>query len=372
MSMWKPLVQTATAALMVALLGASVGCKDRKSTFSAPDIKVITTDSVHVVQAVDDDNIWIADTTGKIFHSGDGGTTWQRQDNPAAENETLLTDGQFLDTKTGWISGLYGTILHTGDGGTTWQRQETGSEYHLFSISFIDAKNGWAAGEWNTVLRTTDGGTTWQRLTEVEDRVLSNIDMADALHGWIVGEAGLILYTSDGGQTWNQQIPKDFERATIEDEFSNPRPALFCVQAIDAGTAFVCGLDATILRTTDAGQSWQAMQTESAFPLYTLEIKNGIGRAVGDKGAYMLSEDNGETWRLQEDVIKSKQYYKDIAFSSPDKGWVVGQAGLVVNTNDGGKTWQFLSGLSYDMKFFEMPKALEFRGMPSWGPFARQ
>ena len=99
--------------------------------------------------------------------------------------------------------------------------------------------------------------------------------------------------------------------------------------------------------------------------------RQGKGRAIGDKGAYLVSNDNGETWQLKEGLIKSKMWFRDVAFSSPDKGWVVGQAGVVASTNDGGETWQFHSGLSYDMDFFEMPKALECRGMPTWGPFAR-
>jgi len=369
--MWKQLMQTVIAFLMVSLLGTSIGCKE-KNTFKVPDIKVITMDSVNFVQAVDDNNIWIANNNGIIFHSGDGGTTWQEQETPTAKDGILLTDGEFLDTNTAWIPGLYGTMLHTADGGTTWQLQETNTKYHLFSVDFVDNQNGWAIGEWNTILRTTDGGTTWHRMTEVKDLVLSSIAMADLFHGWVVGEAGLIGYTNDGGQTWQRQMPKAFERATFEEEFDNPRPSLFCVQAIDANTAFISGLDATIMRTTDGGKTWQFMQTKSQLPLYTLEVKNGKGWAIGDKGAVLLSEDNGETWHLMEGLITSKMWFRDVSFSSPDKGWIVGQAGIVTSTNDGGKTWQFHSGLSYDMDFFEMPKALEFRGMPTWGPFARQ
>ncbi len=371
MSKWKPLVQIATAVLMISLLGISVGCKEN-SKFKVPDIKIITIDNIHIVNAVDDNNIWIASGIGEIYHSGDGGTTWQQQANPAEEDKILLTSSTFLDTQTGWMTGLYGTIIHTTDGGTTWQRQKTDTEYHLFSVDFLDEQNGWAAGEWNTILRTTNGGTTWHRMTEVKDLVLSNLDMADMLHGWVVGEAGLIGHTSDGGQTWQRQMPKDFERATFDEEFENPRPSLFCVQAIDASTAFICGLEATIMRTTDGGQTWDYMQTESIYALYTLTIANGKGWAVGDKGAYLVSNDNGETWQLKEGFIKSKQWFRDVSFSSPEKGWVVGQAGVVASTNDGGASWQFHSGLSYDMDFFEMPKALEFRDMPTWGPFARQ
>ena len=160
MSMWKPFMKTVTAVLMIVLLGASVGCKEREE-FKVPDIKIITTDNVHAVQAVDDDNIWITTKTGTIFHSGDGGKKWQKQENPAEKDKILLTDCEFIDTRTGWIPGLYGTILHTTDGGATWQLQQTNTDYHLFSVDFVDANNGWAAGEWNTILRTTDGGQHW-------------------------------------------------------------------------------------------------------------------------------------------------------------------------------------------------------------------
>jgi photosystem II stability/assembly factor-like uncharacterized protein len=75
-----------------------------------------------------------------------------------------------------------------------------------------------------------------------------------------------------------------------------------------------------------------------------------------------MSNDNGKTWELQKEVIKSKWPFRDIYFSSPQNGWAVGQGGSVIHTTDGGKTWEFRSGISYAMDFFEMPKALEFGG----------
>jgi photosystem II stability/assembly factor-like uncharacterized protein len=83
---------------------------------------------------------------------------------------------------------------------------------------------------------------------------------------------------------------------------------------------------------------------------------------VGDKGTYLFSDDGGNTWEMTDEVIKSKQAFRDIYFSSPQKGWAVGAGGSVIHTTDGGKTWEFRSGLSYAMEFFKMPKALEFGG----------
>ena len=75
-----------------------------------------------------------------------------------------------------------------------------------------------------------------------------------------------------------------------------------------------------------------------------------------------MSEDWGLTWKYDETIIKSKQPFRDINFSNDQNGWIAGGAGTVIRTNDGGKSWEFRSGLSYSMDFFQMPKALEFAG----------
>jgi len=326
-----------------------------------PNIKMITKDNVHGVIAPDDNNIWLTGNYGTIYHSSNEGQTWGKQES-GIHDETIIVDGSFLDTKTGWLVGINGTVLHTTDAGATWVRQNTGTDKHLFGISFVDKNNGWAVGNWNTIIRTTDGGATWAQQTKEEDKIYKNVCFVDTSSGWVVGEKGYILHTTDGGQTWSQQMPAEWA-AIAEDNFENPRPGLYCVYFFDKDTGWASGIDGTLIRTTDAGETWEILPTGTTLSLYTVFVKYGKGWIVGDKGAYLMSEDGGTTWKLLDDVIKSKTPLRDVFFSSPDKGWAVGVSGTVVHTTDGGKTWEFYSGLSYAMKFFEMPKALEFKGM---------
>jgi photosystem II stability/assembly factor-like uncharacterized protein len=74
---------------------------------------------------------------------------------------------------------------------------------------------------------------------------------------------------------------------------------------------------------------------------------------VGDKGTYITSQDGGMTWKNEEETIKTKMWFRDVVFTTPDKGWIVGAGGTVISTTDGGKTWEFHSGLSYDTKAFK-------------------
>ncbi len=66
----------------------------------------------------------------------------------------------FLDNKNGWVVGIDGGIIHTGDGGTTWVKQNSGTTKHLMNITFTDKDYRWAVGEFSTVVHTADGGKT--------------------------------------------------------------------------------------------------------------------------------------------------------------------------------------------------------------------
>lgn len=347
---------------LICIACLNLGCTggNSKKAVKVPKINMITPENVHGVMAPDESNVWIVGNYGVVYHTSDTGRNWEAQESGI---ETLLIDGQFIDDSTGWVAGLYGVIIHTDDGGATWTRQESGTDKHLFDVSFVDKDYGWAIGEWNTVLHTTDGGATWTQQTEVEDKILNNVQFIDRNTGWVVGEAGIIRKTTDGGRTWVTQMPKSFERATLEEEYSDPRPPLFSICFTDAMNGWLCGIDGTILKTTDGGDTWEVLPIVTENALFTIVITGEHGWAVGDKGACLMSEDRGQTWKVQQDLITTKLWFRDIYFSTPENGWVVGQAGTVVHTGDGGATWEFQSGLSYEMDFFQMPKALEFKGM---------
>ena len=61
-----------------------------------------------------------------------------------------------------WCAGSPGTVIfHSVDGGNTWNPQSTGQRLPLRDLTFVDDDNGWAVGEQGVILHTSDGGTTW-------------------------------------------------------------------------------------------------------------------------------------------------------------------------------------------------------------------
>ena len=61
-------------------------------------------------------------------------------------SDAALADVQFVDRSTGWAVSDRGAIWHTADGGNTWQRQESPVSCRLNAVFFLDRQQGWAVG----------------------------------------------------------------------------------------------------------------------------------------------------------------------------------------------------------------------------------
>ncbi|KZC38949.1 hypothetical protein RHOFW510R12_21740 [Rhodanobacter sp. FW510-R12] len=59
--------------------------------------------------------------------------------------------------------------------------------------------------------------------------------------------------------------------------------------------------------------------------------------AVGDHGYIIYSDDEGKTWRRAD--APHSGLLTAVDFPDPQHGWVVGHAGLILATTDGGRTW---------------------------------
>src|SRR3954451_21524765 len=78
---------------------------------------------------------------------------------------------QFIDASEGWAVGDDGVIWHSIDGGKTWERQKSGTRASLRGVHFQTPYTGWAVGRIESpnggssvgvMLRTADGGVNWE------------------------------------------------------------------------------------------------------------------------------------------------------------------------------------------------------------------
>src|SRR5438445_13159912 len=91
---------------------------------------------------------------GRIFHTADGGETWERQD--AGTKRPFLTIA-CLAARRAWLAAKEGIVYGTTDGGATWREAKTGSSRHLFSLQVITPARGHGAGGLRTTTPTEHG-----------------------------------------------------------------------------------------------------------------------------------------------------------------------------------------------------------------------
>jgi len=108
-----------------------------------------------------------------------------------------------------------------------------------------------------------------------------------------------------------------------------------------------------------------AMHNNRASQAVTLSIAQAGPRlvAVGEAGIVLLSDDNGKTWRQAESVPVSVAL-TGVQFVSDTEGWAIGHAGVVLHTTDGGNTWsRQLDGRRIGDIAVDEARALEAAGM---------
>lgn len=203
----------------------------------------------------------------------------------------------------------------------------------------------------------------WKKLETVayrgkqDDIFFVNVEM-----GWYVNGEGRIYNTRDGGQTWKEQLHK-------------PGTYFRCIAFVDDKHGFAGNIgpgyfpnvtDSTPLyETKDSGETWQAVTTIEGKPVVglcamqvlkeefvnagVLETRSriiGVGR-VGGPVAMIYSDDLGKTWQ-QIDISEHAAMAFDVHFFNRNEGFIAAASdadvsvsnGLILSTNDGGKTWK--------------------------------
>jgi photosystem II stability/assembly factor-like uncharacterized protein len=287
-------------------------------------------DNFYATKFVDANTGWAVGAFGTIFHTRDGGTTWQPQASHTVEN---LFGIDMADARQGWIVGRVGTVLHTTDGGETWEKQTADTQQHLFDVHALDAQHVWAVGDWGTIISSADGGKSWQAHPLNRDIILNAAAWPDATHGWIVGEGGAILATSDGGATWTDQT-------------SCVEKTLFGISFRDAQHGWAVGLDGLILHTGDGGQTWDVQHGDTQIgaldqvgfkdaydnpSLYTIAATDTYTYVAGDNGSVFVSSDQGHTWQRKSVPAEANlRWIRAASLVNGTHGMLVGANGLTL------------------------------------------
>ncbi|OGC86570.1 MAG: hypothetical protein A2142_00810 [candidate division Zixibacteria bacterium RBG_16_48_11] len=298
------------------------------------------------VSFVDVNNGWVIGREDSVvFHTTDGGDTWNRQVVPPVPGicGPYLPWGDvfFVDSANGWAVTTCARIYKTTDGGANWVIAETSLGFgSLGEIFFTDLTHGWvdgsaSVGDW----RTTDGGESWEKIQTGWD------DFVDSLNGWS-GFEGSIYRSYDGGLTW-QSISSPGGFVGISLDFVDLSHGWGLVgQRVSEYDIWYW-----LIHTFDGGYTW-----EPQLDTFKYKLGNGVGpmemisentgwiaKLYGKnyeniKVSILHTTNGGNKWLKQQlpNEIANK-FISDIDFIDELHGWAVGSAGLLLRTGNGGE-----------------------------------
>jgi photosystem II stability/assembly factor-like uncharacterized protein len=282
-------------------------------------------------------------------------------------------DVTFIDAQTGWYVNGYGKIFHTDDGGNTWQMQLEKKGTFFRCIAFVD-KNVGFSGTVGTdyfpnvtdtipLYGTKDGGKTWNPVAYkgnyvkglcafdiVKEQYINHGEIAYKTHIFGVGRVGSpanSLMSHDGGETW------------VSKSMNADCSMLLDIKMFDKNEGIVCAAtdgdieksNALILRTSDGGNTWKKVYQstrpfestwKASFPTknvgyVSLQSYNPDTLVKQQRVAKTI--DGGKTWTEINLVEDTNAREFGIGFTDEKHGYV-GTMDTGFETKDGGMTWK--------------------------------
>ncbi len=267
-----------------------------------------------------DERGWAAGTGGTILYTEDGGVTWTAQ---ASGETATFEDIMWGASGVGglefvWACGSSATVVNTMDAGTTWETQSSGAPFVAYTINFQGIMNGIMMGDGFYALSTNGGNLFSPVMTSYVYRAVDYVGST----AWTCGDNGFIKKTTDGGTTWSDQT-------------SGTTLGLHGIDFINANEGWACGYTGTILHTTDGGATWTEQVSTTANLLSSIKFSDSQnGWACGYTGTILRTTDGGTTWTNYSLEGGTLVWLQSIALINANEGWIVGDDGVIITFLD--------------------------------------
>ncbi|GAB4294312.1 MAG: hypothetical protein Kow0098_15820 [Ignavibacteriaceae bacterium] len=245
----------------------------------------------------------------------------------------------FINPDTGWACGGSGAIIKTTNGGDDWTIAETPVTNLLLKIHSYNGEVVICTGYDGLILRSSDSGETFEQVISGvgTGTDLWGVQMINDTLGWVCGLNQTLLKTTDAGLSWQQELPGLDQHYWSLDFLNGSYGMIACGGGI-------------VLKTTDGGGTWIQKQAGDTRSLYTIDIIDSLHIAAGGASAGMgsksvYSSDGGNTWQQMSNLIYESGV-NCIAFVSTDTGYAVGENWAVRKTTNRGMDW-FASDAMY-------------------------
>jgi photosystem II stability/assembly factor-like uncharacterized protein len=281
-------------------------------TFEIQTLNAGVGDLYNCVYFNNDTNGYIGSQNGDVYKTNDGGLNWTN----LGRIQPVVRSIYFIDENTGFTAGDSG-IYKTTNGGLNWTKKFTG---YLRSVKFFNKDTGYAAGHVG-IIKTTDGGENWTNCfneTFIDFLFIQNDKTIYAPR--VEYPFDSYYKSSDAGNSWT--------RIYVQGLKNGVRSIYF----VDTDTGFIGESGKTVLKTTNASQSWNTTYIDSPFSLNGFYFLNkntayAIGVAKNINSIISYTSDGGNNWTEIYDT--SDIVFTDIYFPNSNVGYAVGNLGTI-------------------------------------------
>jgi photosystem II stability/assembly factor-like uncharacterized protein len=302
-----------------------------------------------------------------------GPAAWQHQSVPSTASCRSMSAASAL---VAWAGCTTGRVFRTVDGGTTWTVDTVAGAARLDfrGIKAFDANTAVVASAGPAeqgqahIYRTVDGGRTWSLTWSDTTKgiFLDGLAFWDARHGFTFSDPVdgrlVILTTDDGGASWSRTPPANIPPViSNEAAFAASNTQLAVQGSSNAWIATGGGKEARVFRSTDRGRTWSV--SSSGLPggtsaglfgiafadaLHGLAVGGDYAIARGPSDRALRTSDGGITWvgagsNAPDGVTTGLAFVPN---SSPATFVAVGAHGTAI-TRDFGASWTYGDTLTY-------------------------
>ncbi len=201
-------------------------------------------------------------------------------------------------------------------------------------------------GDQGVILLSDDQGQTWRQVTTPVSVLLTAVYFVDAKLGWAVGHDGVVLHTQDAGETWQLQLDGHQLNQIQVDQY----------QALVDGAGDPIDneilLEDRELMLDDATVAAEEGPTQPFLDVMFFDDQHGL--IVGAYGLVVKTEDAGKTWHmLSQRVPNPDRFHLNALAYQEGALFIAAEAGGLFRSADLGETWEALES-PYEGSFFSL------------------
>ncbi|GBG72189.1 hypothetical protein CBR_g11122 [Chara braunii] len=281
---------------------------------------------------------------------------WEPVPLPVDRGVVLLDVGFVPDEpQRGYLVGTRQTLLETTDGGKTWdprligEADEEGYNFRFNSVSF-NGTEGWIVGKPAILLHSDDAGKNWTRIP-LSTRLPGNpvlVKGTGPSSAEMVTDEGAIYVTSNKGYNWKAAVEETVSATLNRTVSSGIGGASYYTgtfsninRSLD-GSYVAVSSRGNFFLTWEPGQSfWVPHNRVSSRRIQNMGWRTDGGLWLVTRGGGLyLSQGEGVSENFKEARLSSRGFgILDVGFVSKDQAFAAGGSGILLKTQDGGKTW---------------------------------